>query len=612
VVEEHELSSVLIDFASTMATDFPIQSILDRLVDRIVAMMPITAAGVSLISSGTAPHYIAASDESALKFEHLQTAIEQGPCLAAFESGVAVAIPDLRTDNRFPQFGPLAVAAGLIAVFAFPLRHVGGRLGALDLYRKTAGPLSDSDMEAAQTLADVAAAYLVNAQGREDNRMVSDGFRHSASHDFLTGLPNRALLLQRIQHAALRSRRSHTHAAVLFVDIDRFKRVNDNYGHEVGDELLIAVSRRLSALVRPGDTLARFSGDEFVFLCEDMEAASDVEILAARINAAFTETFKLTVVELALTASVGIAFAGAGERVSSQLVANADVAMYQAKRKGGGSHQVIDLREASETANRNSLEGDLRVAFVQHDLSVAYQPIVRTEDGVLIGVEALLRWENPPRGPVSARAMIDAAEQSGLIVEIGAWVLERACRDRKVWATAYPELPLELAVNVSARQLMGEGFAATVASVLTRTEMPASDLVLEVTENIFVNDTEDVMRALDDLKKLGVRLALDDFGTGYSSLSYLRRLPIDVVKIDQSFIASLHPPLATTITSAVTNLAHGLGLSVVAEGVETVDQCEAVRVIGCDSAQGYFYDRPGPAPAITARLSAMSHAAPAA
>jgi diguanylate cyclase (GGDEF)-like protein len=612
VVEDDELAAVLIDFASTMATAFPIQAILDRLVERIVEMMPITAAGVTLISSGTAPHYIAASNESALKFEHLQSEIEQGPCLAAFESGVAVAIPDLRVDDRFSRFGPVAVTAGLAAVFAFPLRHVGGRLGALDLYRGTPGPLSDSDMAAAQTLADVAAAYLVNAQGREDNRMVSDGFRHSASHDFLTGLPNRSLLLQRIQHAAQRSRRSHAHAAVLFVDLDRFKRVNDNHGHDTGDELLVAVARRLSSLVRPGDTLARFSGDEFVFLCEDMEAASDAEILAARISSAFVEPFKLTDVELAITASVGIAFAGAGEHVSSQLVADADVAMYQAKRKGGGAHQVIDLREASDTANRNSLDGELRVAFAQHELSVAYQPIVRTEDGLLTGVEALLRWEHPPRGPVNARAMVDAAEQSGLIMEIGAWVLERACRDRTAWTSSYPNLPLDLAVNVSGRQLMGEGFAATVSSVLTRTGTPSRFLVLEITENVFINDAEQVMLALDELKKLGVRLALDDFGTGYSSLSYLRQLPIDIVKIDKSFIAGMHQPFATTITSAVTNLAHGLGLSVVAEGVETEDQRNAVRTIGCDSAQGYFYDRPVPAPAIMTRLATMSSTAPAA
>jgi len=240
VVEEEKLSSVLTDFAHTMATDFPIQAILDHLVERIVEVLPVTAAGVTLISDGNPPHYIAASDESALRFERLQTEVGQGPCLEAYHSGTAVAIADLSTDDRFPQFRPVALAAGLVAVFAFPLRHSDGRLGALDLYRATPGPLDEDDMAAAQTLADVAAAYLVNAQSREDARATSDSYRHSASHDPLTGLPNRALLLQRIQHAALRGRRSHTHAAVLFVDLDRFKRVNDTYGHQVGDELLVS------------------------------------------------------------------------------------------------------------------------------------------------------------------------------------------------------------------------------------------------------------------------------------------------------------------------------------------------------------------------------------
>jgi diguanylate cyclase (GGDEF)-like protein len=606
LVEEEKLSSVLTDFAHTMATNFPIQAILDHLVERIVEVLPVTAAGVTLISEGNAPHYIAASDESALRFEKLQTQIGQGPCLAAFASGVAVAIADLSTDDRFPLFGPAGVEAGLVAVFAFPLRHSDGRLGALDLYRETPGLLDEEDMAAAQTLADVAAAYLVNAQSREDARMASDTFQYSASHDPLTGLPNRALLLQRIQHAALRGRRSHTHAAVLFVDIDRFKRVNDTYGHQVGDELLVAIGHRLSGLVRPGDTLARFSGDEFVFLCEDMEGAADAELLAARIDRAFVEPFVLTNVELALTASVGLAFAGAGEEVSTALVANADIAMYQAKRKGGAGHQIIDLREASETVNQTSLESELRAAFAQDNLSVAYQPIVRTADGAITGVEALLRWEHPRRGKVGALAMVEAAEQSGLIVKLGAWVLECACRDRGRWAAVYPDLPLELAVNVSARQLMRDEFVATVSSVLACTGMPPKALILEVTENILINDSDRAIAALAELKDLGVQLALDDFGTGFSSLSYLRRLPIDIVKIDQSFIAGITPPFTATITAAVTNLAHVLGLSVTAEGVETDEQREAVQAIGCESAQGYLYAHPMPASAIAAHLDTLA------
>jgi diguanylate cyclase (GGDEF)-like protein len=611
VVHEEKLSSVLTEFAHTMATDFPIQAILDHLVKRIVEVLPVTSAGVTLISDGSAPHYIAASDESALRFEKLQTKVGEGPCLTAFQSGTAVAVADLSNEDRFPHFRAAAVDAGLVAAFAFPLRHSDGRLGALDLYRSTSGLMDEHDMAAAQTLADVAAAYLANAQSREDARLTSDGFQHTASHDALTGLPNRALLLQRIEHAALRGRRSHTHAAVLFVDIDRFKRVNDTYGHQIGDELLVAIGQRLSALVRPGDTLARFAGDEFVFLCEDMESAADGELLGSRIDGAFVEPFGLTGVELAITASVGLAFAGAGEKVSTLLVANADIAMYQAKRNGGAGHQVIDLREASKTINRNSLESDLRLALAKNDLSVAYQPIVRAADGVISGVEALLRWQNATRGPVSPLAMVEAAEQSGLIVEIGAWVLERACRDHKTWCAAYPDVPLELAVNVSARQLMSEGFAATVSSVLSTTGMPPGALILEVTENILIDDSDRAMIALADLKELGVRLALDDFGTGFSSLSYLRRLPIDIVKIDQSFIADLEQPFDATITAAVTNLAHILGLSVTAEGVETDDQRNAVRAIGCESAQGYFYARPMPSSEIVAHLGGLALAEPA-
>jgi diguanylate cyclase (GGDEF)-like protein len=604
MVHEEKLSSVLTEFAHTMATDFPIQAILNHLVKRIVEVLPVTSAGVTLISAGNAPHYIAASDESALRYEQLQTRIGQGPCVAAFESGMAVAIADLGANDRFPRFARAAMGTGLAAVFAFPLRHSTGRLGALDLYRTTPGQLGAQDMAAAQTLADVAAAYLVNAKGREDAQATSEAFQHSSLHDPLTGLPNRLLLMQRLEHAAQRARRSHTHAAVLFADLDRFKLINDTHGHQIGDELLVAVAERLSGLVRPGDTLARFSGDEFVFLCEDMENANDVEQLAGRIDAAFSQPFVLAGVDLALTASVGVAFAGPGREVSSRLLADADIAMYQAKRKGGAGHQILDLREALETSDRNSLDHDLRSAFAQDNLTIAYQPIVRSTDDAVTGVEALLRWEDPVRGCVSPLAMIEAAEQSGLIINIGSWVLERACRDHAQWRGTHPDVPLDLAVNVSARQLISADFCSTVSSVLARTGMNVNALILEVTENILISDGDRAITVLTDLKKIGVRLALDDFGTGFSSLSYLRRLPIDIVKIDQSFISDIKPAtLDRSITAAITNLAHVLGLSVTAEGVETCDQREGIRSVGCESAQGFFYGQPMPASAIGGYLT---------
>jgi diguanylate cyclase (GGDEF)-like protein len=605
VVHENKLSGVLSEFARTLATDFPIQGILDHLVQRIVEILPVTAAGVTLIAAGKAPHYISASDDSALRFERLQTQIGQGPCLTAYESGEPVAAPDLETDVRFPQFAPLALAAGLAAVFTFPLRHGDGRLGALDLYRDTPGELDPHDMAAAQTLADVAAAYLLNAQSREEARATSDHFRHSSLHDPLTGLPNRLMLQQRLEHAAQRAKRSHSNSAILFADLDRFKQVNDTHGHQVGDELLLAVANRLASLVRPGDTLARFSGDEFVFLCEDLGSVADAESLASRIDQSFADPFSLGDIDLAITASVGTAYAGPGTDLSAQLLVDADIAMYQAKRKGGAGHQIFDLREARRMTDTHSLGKDLRMAFALGQLDVAYQPLVRSMDGLVTGVEALLRWTHPDRGPVSPLAMVAVAEQSGLISDIGAWVLERSCQDRNRWLSDNGGSQLDLAVNVSGRQLMTPDFGGTVAAVLERTDTDPSAVVLEITENVLIEDGERSVAVLADLKRLGIRLALDDFGTGYSSLSYLRRMPIDIVKVDQGFVADIdQAPGVDAIIAAVTNLAHALGLTVTAEGVETQRQRDEVNAIGCDSAQGFFYARPMAAATFSEHLSA--------
>ena len=617
MVHEAKLSSVLTDFARTLATDYPIQGILDHLVQRIVAILPVTGAGVTLISEGKAPRYVAASDESALRFERMQTDIWEGPCLSAYESGEAVAIPDLSRDERHPKFSPEAVAAGLAAVFTFPLNQAGGRLGSLDLYRDTPGDLDEHDMEAAQTLADVAAAYLLNAQAREEARMTSERFRDSSLRDPLTGLASRALLHLYLEHAAGRARRSHASAAVLFLDLDRFRQVNDTHGRQVGDQMLIAVAHRLSGLIRPGDTLARVAGDKFAVLCEDITSPADAEILAKRITAAFATSFVLPAMkppateppatELTITATVGLAFVGPGEDISQDQIAEADAAMYQAKHEAGAAHGLIDLREAVQDNDPNDLERALRQAVAHDQLDVAYQPIVRSSDGVLTGVEALLRWPRPEGQFVSIIALIGVAEQSGLIVEIGAWVLERACRHRGSWLAAHPHSPLELAVNVSARQLMSADFTATIASILARTGMDPHALVLEITENIFVEDSERATTVLADIKSLGIQLALDDFGTGYSSLSYLRRLPIDIVKIDQSFIADIdYAPAGRTIVAAVTDLAHGLGLTVVAEGVETQNQRDQIQAIGCESSQGYFYARPMPAAEIDTHLTTPS------
>ena len=590
---EHQLSNVLSEFARTLVTDFPIQAILDHLVKRIVDVLPITAAGVTLISPDTDPRYVSASDESALRYEQLQTELGEGPCLAAYRTGEAVTVPDLRDDTRFPNFAPRAIEAGLIAVFTFPLHDGNQQLGALDLYRDSPGPLDDAAMVAAQTLADVAAAYLLNAQARADLAESSERSREMALHDPLTGLPNRTLLLERLDQAVRRGRRSGKMAAVLFADLDRFKQVNDLHGHGVGDELLVAVAQRLTRALRQGDTLARMSGDEFVILVEDLDHRSEVDEIAARVVATVAEPFVLAGVEVDVTVSLGIAFSGRGDELSEQLLLDADTAMYQAKRSGGARHQIVDLREQDRVAQRASLEQDLHGASARGELRAEYQPIVATGDGHIRGVEALLRWNHPSRGSLAPTAFIPLAEQSALIGEIGRWVLERACRDRRAWRTDVLPDDLRMSVNVSTAQLMASDFGATVAAVLSRADVDPATLILEITESVFVEDAERALIVLGELKHLGVSLALDDFGTGYSSLDYLKRFPIDIVKIDQSLVAALEQDLASSsIVFAVVELAHRLGMTVVAECVETAAQHDQLASIGCDYCQGFYFAHP--------------------
>jgi diguanylate cyclase (GGDEF)-like protein len=333
-VGEYDLSEVLTDFAMTLVTDYSTTKILDHLVTRIVDVLPVTSAGVTLIRSGELPRYVAASDSDARAFEQLQTSLGEGPCVNAYHSGAPVTVPDLADDARFPAFGPTAVALGLAAVFALPLHHGAGRFGALDLYRSTPGPLDEAAMTAAQTLSNVVSAYLINAHAREVEAARAEEMRHLSTHDALTGLPNQVLLRQRLEHAALRAQRSQAPAAVVFIDLDDFKQVNDTYGHPTGDQVLRAVAERLSGVVRPGDTLARIHGDEFVLLCEDLHDRADAEGLAERVASSFDTPFAIGDSSLAVSASVGVAYAGPGAEISEGLVSAADQAMYAAKRRG--------------------------------------------------------------------------------------------------------------------------------------------------------------------------------------------------------------------------------------------------------------------------------------
>jgi diguanylate cyclase (GGDEF)-like protein len=416
---------------------------------------------------------------------------------------------------------------------------------------------------------------------------------HRSLHDPLTGLPNRTLFEELVEQAVGRARRSHHRAAVLFIDLDRFKAINDRHGHQIGDEVLIAVARRIGAALRPGDCLARLGGDEFVVLCEDLSGNDAAESVAERIVALMNEPFGVGRLRLTVTASVGIAYSGPGQDIPEELLRDADHAMYQAKDSGGARHAVLVAGERELADLRHDLEQDLREAQRRGQFVLHYQPISDLLTGRPAVVEALLRWQHPVHGMVPPQTVVARAERTGLIIPLGEWVLRQACLDASEWRTQFTDL--SVSVNVSAQQVTGPGFLATVERVLETTALEPTALHLEITESVLVDDAARALEVLRQVKQLGVRLSLDDFGTGYSSLSYLRQFPFDVLKIDRSFTQHVLDDAKTrSIVSAVIDLGHVLGLTVTAEGVETAAEMHALSELGADHAQGFFLSRPKP------------------
>ena len=598
-----DLADVLSEFARTMVTDFPIERILDRLVERIVDIMPITGAAVTLISDDLHPQYLAASTASALRYEQLQSELGEGPSLVAYQTGEAVAVQDLNDESSFPNFASRALIAGLVAVFTFPLRHGDALLGALDLYRDTPGPLTPESLSTAQTLADVAAAYLINARARSELEESSEQSRDAAMHDGLTGLPNRALLTERLEHALVRVQRSDKTIAVFFIDLDGFKAINDKYGHQVGDALLVAVGERLAGVLRPGDSLARLAGDEFVVLCEELDDPAQADAIAVRVDGALSRPFAVGGVLLQIRGSIGIACSLKGDTDPGALIHEADMAMYRAKRRYGPRRHVRKVRARDAIARQVRPTG-LPGALKRGDLQLSYQPIVDTATGRFTAAEALVRWPHASRDRSSPTTFVPLAEQSGRIIEIGHWVRERACQARQRWEDQAAG-EISMSVNVSARQFMSAGFVRSVTSALHRNSTRPDLLTLEVPESVVVHDRERALIVLEDLKAAGVRLALDGFGTGYSSLNDLQRLPIDTIKIDGSFVVQLSGRAADqAVVTAIIQLAHGLGMTVVSEGVETAEQHQQLTMLGSDCCQGVYFSSPMSAAGIESLLSA--------
>jgi diguanylate cyclase len=433
---------------------------------------------------------------------------------------------------------------------------------------------------------------------------------HEAWHDGLTGLVNRTFFLDSLGQTL---RRGRGLTAIIFIDLDNFKDANDGFGHDVGDLLLQVLSHRLQGVLRAGDTLARLGGDEFAVALCGLANRAEARTAAQRVLETVNQPARINGMTLTPSGSLGLAFGQDGDS-AADLLRNADLAMYEAKRQGGGRVAEFESSMHTETLRRTELEAELRVALDERQFVVYYQPIFEVGSWKLVGTEALVRWQHPTRGLLAPGEFIAAAEQSGLVVALGAWVLETACRQTAEWHAMRPDqAPIFLSVNLAPRQLLDRTLVTTVAQALFEAGLDAASLCLEITEGSVIADFDAALPVLNALRVLGVSLALDDFGTGYSSLSYLKRLPVSSVKIDRSFIADLEGDTGDCeIVRAIISLAHTMGLSVTAEGVETRAQLHILETMGSDHAQGYVLGRPAAAAPLTGELFAGATGRPGA
>jgi len=437
---------------------------------------------------------------------------------------------------------------------------------------------------------------IVTIRNVDDRKRLELKLTHQAYHDPLTGLANRSLFNEELADVLLQSHDGRGPVALLFLDIDNLKRINDSFGHEAGDRVLIEFARRVRESTRAGDLVARVSGDEFAVLLERPGSEREGAAVSERILNGLRAPYAIEGVELTLSASIGIAMSTRGEEPADELLRRADSAMYEAKTAGKGRFVVFAPGMQPPARERLDVEAALRHSLERNEFEVYYQPIVGLQSRTLAGAEALLRWHRPDNGMVSPADFIPIAEEMGLIVPVGAWVLEQACRTATSWprAKGSPRGP-SVSVNLSARQLEDPDFVGLVGDILGRTELDPRRLVLEVTESLLIRDPAETIRRLQALKSLGIRLSIDDFGTGYSSLSYLRTLPVDEVKIDRSFVSDLDRATGLALVQGIVSLGHSLGLSIVAEGIELREHAEALRDVGCEHGQGYLFARPMPA-----------------
>jgi diguanylate cyclase (GGDEF)-like protein len=478
---------------------------------------------------------------------------------------------------------------------ALPLGRGADRTGCLGLVSRVPNAFGDEDREFFALVAErVALALEVARRAAELRRM--------AFHDVLTGLPNRALFADRLEEALSRAAHRQWTVALFYLDLDNFRVVNESLGHQAGDELLVQVGSRLATCIENVDigthgaraTIARLGGDEFVVLVDQVENEVEAEMLAERLTETLRAPIQVAGQQVVASVSIGVALTSLGRDRPEALLRSADLALYRAKANGKNGHALFDLSLETLAMQRLELERDLRLALERNEFRVHYQPLIRLETGRICGWEALVRWEHPTRGLMAPAAFIPIAEETGLIVPIGQWVLEEACRQARAWESMFPdEPPRSMSVNLSGRQFAHPRLVEDIHSALRAARLDPHHLVLEITESVVMQDAAAAVATLNELKALGIRLAIDDFGTGYSSLAYLKRFPVDVLKIDRSFIEGLGQDAQdSAIVEGVLVLARSLGLGVTAEGIETPRQQLRLEQLGCDVGQGYLFGAP--------------------
>jgi diguanylate cyclase (GGDEF)-like protein/PAS domain S-box-containing protein len=509
-----------------------------------------------------------------------------------------VIIGDLTTDTRFSSSAQL-LELGLASSLGVAIDGGDKPFGILYVHACRAHAFSDDDVRFLCAIATLITSAV-------DRHREEQATRQEALHDPLTHLPNRTLALDRIAQALARRRREGIDVVIFALDVDRFKMINDSFGHAAGDEVLLTVAPRLIAAVRPSDTVARLGGDEFVVICVGADAAGQATEVAERLSAAARQSLVLEGGEHSITVSIGVTVSASPHDTPGSLLRDADVAMYRAKERGRGRYELFDEAMRTEVMLRMRTESELRRALDGGQFKVWYQPVIDLATRRPVSLEALVRWQHPDRGLTEPLEFIHLAEEIGLIAELGLDVLERACRQTAVWQRQF-DTRLEVSVNVSGRQATNPRFPALAASIAAQSDLSERTLELEITESVLMEEADSPTAILKTMQDNGLSVALDDFGTGYSSLSRLKRFPLDALKIDRSFISGVDSNGADrAIVKATIDMAHAVGLTVVAEGVETHEQERYLRAFGCDRAQGFLYSRPQPASLITDMLAAAS------